>query len=166
MTIKRILVGTDFSPDADGALAYALALAKALHASLHLLHVVENPLAAGLWSSDIYSAEIAGLQINLMRDAEEHLRRTIVTLDRSGVTLTTDVRTGRPAPGIVAFARTKETDLIVLGSHGRTGLSHLLMGSVAEQVVRTASCPVLVVRPVEHDTHREATTAQPVRATV
>lgn len=153
MTIKHILVATDFSLDADAALAYGLALAKAVRASVHLLHVVDNPLAAGMWSAEVYSTELAGLQINLVRDAEEQLRRGIRTLDRPGVTITSDVRTGRPAPTIVEFARERGIDLIVIGSHGRTGVAHLLVGSVAEHVVRTAPCPVLVVRPPEPKTH-------------
>lgn len=165
MTITHILVATDFSLDSDAALAYGLALAKTVRASVHLLHVVESPLAAGVWSSTIYSAEIAGLQINLMRDAERHLRRGLRTLDRPGVTITSEVRTGRAAPGIVDVAREKHVDLIVVGSHGRTGLSHVMMGSVAEQVVRTAPCPVLVVRPTEHDTPRGAKGTEPAHAT-
>lgn len=149
VTIKRILVATDFSLDSDAAVSYALALAKTVHASVDLLHVVDNPLAAGVWSSEIYSAEIAGLQVNLVRDAEQNLKRAIQSIDRPGVKITGEVRTGRPAATIVEFARERGVDLIVVGSHGRTGVSRLMMGSVAEHVVRTAPCAVLVVRPPE-----------------
>jgi universal stress protein A len=152
MTIKRILVATDFSLDADAALAYGLALAKVVPACIHVLHVVENPLAAGAWSTDLYSAELAGLQINLVRSAEQQLRAGIRTIDRPGVKITTEVRTGSPVAAIVDCARERRSDLIVVGSHGRTGISRMLMGSVAEAVVRSAPCPVLVIRPVEHET--------------
>jgi universal stress protein A len=156
MTFTRILVATDFSLDSDGAVAYALALAKTIPASIHLLHVVDNPLAAGVWSSDVYTAEIAGLQINLVREAEKQLRAGVRTLDRPGITITTEVRTGRPGRTIVDCARDRECDLVVVGSHGRTGVAHLIMGSVAEHVVRHAPCPVLVIRPIEHEAQRAA----------
>jgi universal stress protein A len=115
MTITRILVPTDFSADASAAFAYARELARVFDATVHLLHVVEYPLAASAWSSEIYTAEIAGLQLNLVRDAEQHLR------------------------GLAA-------DDSVMGTRGRTGLAHVIVGSVAERVVRFAPCPVLTLR--------------------
>ena len=96
MDIKRILVPTDFSKDAEVALAYAVALARPFNASLHVLHVVENPLAAGMWSSEIYTAEIAGLQINLgtrcrrtgsgnsLRRSRRHRSASLARFDREG----------------------------------------------------------------------------------
>ena len=143
MTITRILIPTDFSPDADAAFSYALGLARKFDAPVLLLHVVEDPLAAGVWSSDIYTAEIAGLQVNLVRDAEERLRRSVP----EGVgTVSTEVRTGSPAKQIIETAREKNVDLIVMGTRGRTGVAHVIMGSVAERVVRLAPCPVLTLR--------------------
>jgi universal stress protein A len=152
MNIKRILVATDFGPDSEAALNYALDLAKAVKASVDVLHVVESPLAAGMWASEIYTAEIAGLQINLERDAAEHLRRTIADLSEPSVVLTGEVRTGRAANTIHEYADERGIDLIVMGTHGRTGVARLMMGSVAERVTRTAPCPVLVVRPRRLDT--------------
>ena len=143
MRITRILVPMDFSSDADAACSYAAALAATFAASLHLLHVVENPLAAGVWSSEIYTSEIAGLQINLVRDAEQRLRD--YAADKAGVT-DTEVRTGHVARVVLEFAKEKAIDLIVMGTHGRTGLAHAVMGSVAERVVRLAPCPVLTLR--------------------
>jgi universal stress protein A len=151
MSSSRILVATDFSLDADGALLYALRLANTIPAALDLLHVVDNPLAAGVWSSELYTSEVAGLQINLVRDAEQQLRRGLRALDHRGVKITTEVKTGRPGPTIVECARQGGHDLIIVGSHGRTGISRLLMGSVAEYVVRHAPCPVLIVRPIERE---------------
>lgn len=143
MDITRILVPTDFSADAEAAVAYALRLADAFGASVQLLHVVEDPIAAGVWSSEVYTAEIAGLQINLVRDAEERLRDYAA---EKGATVTGEVRIGPAARVILQFAKDTGVDLIVMGTHGRTGLAHAVMGSVAERVVRLASCPVLTLR--------------------
>ena len=143
MTIKRILVPTDFSADAAAALSYALRFAQPFGASVHLLHVVADPLAAGAWSSAVYTAEIAGLHINLVRDAEQRLQQEAA---EKGVPIATEVRTGDAAHAVLDVASQKGIDLIVMGTHGRTGLAHLVMGSVAERVVRLAPCPVLTLR--------------------
>ena len=145
MTITRILVPTDFSHDAETAMLYAIDLAKPFGAVVELLHVVENPLAAGMWSAELYTAEIAGLQINLVKDAETRLRG-IVEDAKAPIRLVSEVRTGPATSTIVDTARERRADLIVMGTKGRTGLAHLLMGSVAERVVRLAPCPVLTVR--------------------
>ena len=143
MTITRILVPTDFSADADAALTYALGLAQAFGASIEVLHVVQDPLAAGVWSSEVYSADVAGLLINLVRDAEQRLRNYA---DGHGGPITTEVRTGPAARAILDFARERAFDLIVMGTYGRTGLARVVMGSVAERIVRLAPCPVLTLR--------------------
>jgi universal stress protein A len=142
MFISRILVPTDFSADASAALDYAQALGRPFGASVCLLHVVENPLAAGVWSSDMYTAEIAGLQINLVRDAAERLQELVPA---GAGWMTTEVRTGPAAREILAVAQERKADLIVMGTRGRTGLAHVLLGSVAERVVRMAPCPVLTL---------------------
>lgn len=149
MTCTRILVATDLSLDSDGALAYALALARTIPASVHVVHVVDNPLAAGVWSSEVYTGEIAGLQVNLVRDAEKQLRRGLRAIDQRGVKVTSEVKTGRPGPTILQCARDGGYELVVVGSHGRNAVERFLMGSVAEHIVRHAPCPVLVVRPIE-----------------
>jgi universal stress protein A len=141
--VTRILVPTDFSVHAEAALRYALELAKKFGASVHLMTVVENPLAAGMWSTELYTAEIAGLQLNLVRDAERRLRGS-VPLDDGTVSI--EVRTGPAAKQILEVAAERGVDLIVLGTHGRTGLAHVVMGSVAEKIVRLAPCPVLTLR--------------------
>ena len=156
MTFTRILVATDFSLDSDSAISYSLAVAKTIRASVHIVHVVDNPLAAGVWSSEVSTTELAGLQINLVRDAGKRLRHGIRTLDRHGLRITTEVCTGRPGSSIVQCARDRRSDLVIVGSHGRTGIAHLLMGSVAEYVVRHAPCPVLVIRPMAHESRNES----------
>lgn len=143
MIISRILVPTDFSVDADAAFRYALELARTFQAEIHLLYVVDNPLSAGMWSSEIYAAEIAGLQVNLVRDAEERLKQLVP----AGVErVSTEVRTGSPTAQILDTACDRGSDLIVMGTHGRTGIAHVVMGSVAERVLRQAPCPVLALR--------------------
>jgi len=143
MLISRILVPTDFSADADAAFRYASELARPFHAEVHVLHVVDNPLSAGMWSSDVYTAEIVGLQIDLVHDAEERLARSVPSGAES---VTTEVRTGSPTRQILDTARERGIDLIVMGTHGRTGVAHVVMGSVAERVLRQAPCPVLAMR--------------------
>jgi nucleotide-binding universal stress UspA family protein len=143
MAISRILVPTDFSADADAAFDYALGLARKFDASVHLLHVVEDPLAAGMWSAGVYTAEIAGLQVNLVRDAEERLRRSVPD---AAASVSTEVRTGNAAREILKVAQERNADLLVMGTRGRTGIAHILMGSVAERVVRLAMCPVLTLK--------------------
>ena len=151
MTITRILVPTDFSGDAEAAFLYAIDLAKPFGAIVELLHVVEDPLAAGMWSSELYTAEIAGLQVNLVKDAELRLRG-IIDDAKTSINLASEVRTGPAAATILDTARERHADLIVMGTKGRTGLAHLLMGSVAERIVRLAPCPVLTVRPTVDET--------------
>ena len=147
MQITRILVPTDFSEHADTALQYALELARCFDAAVHLLNVVEDPLAAGVWSSEIYTAEIAGLQVNLVRDAEKRLQAFV---SEHTETITCEVRRGPAATQILEAARELDADLIVMGTRGRTGLAHVLMGSVAERVVRLAHCPVLSLHAPDH----------------
>ena len=145
MTITRILVPTDFSADAEAAFRYALDLAKPFGATVELLHVVEDPLAAGMWSAEFYTAEIAGLNVNLVKDAEARLRG-IAGDAKAPLRVMSEVRIGPAFATILDTAREDRADLIVMGTKGRTGLAHLLMGSVAERVIRLAPCPVLTVR--------------------
>jgi nucleotide-binding universal stress UspA family protein len=149
MTVKRILVPTDFSPDADAALAFALGLAQRFGASVHLLHVVENPVAADERSSRTYAPELAALQVTLVRYAEEHMRRAIRQLAAARSRLQQDVRIGQPAPTILDVAISDGVDLIVMGTAGHTGAARVLLGSIAERVIRTAPCPVLTLRADE-----------------
>jgi nucleotide-binding universal stress UspA family protein len=159
MIISRILVPTDFSADADAALQYAIELGKPFGARIRLLHVVEDLMAAGMWSNECYTIDVTGLQINLVKDAEERLSMTRIAAEAAS-DIATDVRTGPAATTIVDAARECQADLIVMGTKGRTGVAHLLMGSVAERVVRLAPCPVLTVR-----SRTEALATRPMRRT-
>jgi nucleotide-binding universal stress UspA family protein len=144
--ITRILVPMDFSGESSRAAEYALSLAAKLGASVELLHVVEDPIASGAWGAEAYVVNVPDLIAELEEDAKRRLASIKAGYDGHGVPIETCVVTGSPARTIVAMAESEECRLIVMGTHGRSGLSHMLLGSVAERVVRTAPCPVLTMR--------------------
>ena len=123
----RILVPTDFSPLSTLALEHAIALASLCRASIHLMHV---------------HADASGN----VGDDERRLAGLVSRCHAEAIVVTSQVCGGQPAAAIVEAAADRAVDLIVLGTHGRRGMAHLLLGSVAEYVVRSASCPVLTVR--------------------
>ena len=144
--IRKILVPIDFSPPSDEALAYAASLAAEFGASLHLLHVVEDRILYGAWPAEVYIGQLPGLRDDLIKDAEARVADGIKAAASRGVDAAGQVLVGLPFQTIIEAARGGDVDLIVLGTHGRTGFTHMLLGSVAERVVRHAPCPVLVVR--------------------
>lgn len=144
--ITNILVPVDFSPHAQRAFGYATALARRLGARLTLVHVVEDPFTTGAWGAEVYIPDVGELLQNLTAAAERQLTSLKDGAATQGVTVKTTVITGRPAQSIIEHAASEGCDLIVMGTHGRTGLSHVVMGSVAERVLRRAPCPVLTVR--------------------
>jgi len=146
--IKRILVPIDFSECSKKALRYALALARQHSATLDLLYVVPTPpYGAGEYGPVDYG----DLQEELQENAARELGRTISEEVGKAAPAGPIIRTGAAVREIVDVARTIPADLIVISTHGRSGLKHVLLGSVAEQVVRHAPCPVLVVRECEHE---------------
>ena len=147
--IKRILVPTDFSTAADIALGYAIDFAKRYEGSLELLHVVEDTYLSHGYP-DGYFAELPGIHQKVRAESERQLGVLSARCRAAGVTATTQVVDGRPAREIVQIAEKMGADLIVMGTHGRSGIAHFLMGSVAEHVVRTAPCPVFTVRDTAH----------------
>jgi nucleotide-binding universal stress UspA family protein len=141
--VRRILVPTDFSAPSDAALDLARTFAERFGASLHLLHVIEDPYV------NVAEAYIAGAPPTLaamLQDAQSRLAQRLTQQDRIVLRATSEISFGSSATTIVDRAFECGTDLIVMGTHGRTGLAHLLIGSIAERVVRTAPCPVLTVR--------------------
>jgi len=143
--ITRILVPTDFSEPSDAALAYAKALAAQFGASLHLIHVVEDPVVTGVFGTETYIPDSPGFSAGLRSEAEQHLATRLTPAEREKFNATTELLNGVSAPTIIEAARDRAIDLIVMGTHGRTGVAHALMGSVTERVVRTAHCPVLTM---------------------
>jgi nucleotide-binding universal stress UspA family protein len=149
--LKNILVATDFSECSDAALRYGRALARQFGARLHVLHVVETVLADSLGVYG-YASVVPELQLELEESDRKRLESLISADDRQMLQATTTLCSfDTPAHAIDDYARSEKVDLIVIGTHGRRGLSHLVLGSVAEKVVRTAPCPVLTVRVPEHE---------------
>jgi nucleotide-binding universal stress UspA family protein len=142
IALNRILVATDFGPAAQAALTYGRALAKNFGATLTVMHVAENFFLRAT------VADPHALKAAVARRLEERLTAE----DRSALHARAVLDTSdQPADAITTYAKQAEIDLIVMGTHGRNGISHLLVGSVAERVVRTASCPVLTVKHPEHE---------------
>lgn len=136
MTFQRIAVPLDLSENSLAALRAGSDLASRYGAELHLVHIVEPWPSAAMASPEPYptqpaEAKLAGVAVSAIG---------IPSIHRA-------VRVGDPIEGILQYVKTHGIDLIVMGSHGRTGFSHLFLGSVAEMVVRRAPCPVLVIRP-------------------
>ena len=141
-----ILVGIDFSETSMGALRAAESLAQvATNSELHLLHAFGWP-AVSLGSREVISASQLGLIGDLDR-ARQELDKLVAPATRGVSRVTGHLRVGAPAKAIVQLAADVSADLIVVGTHGRTGFNRLMFGSVAEKVARTAPCPVLTVRP-------------------
>jgi nucleotide-binding universal stress UspA family protein len=148
--LDRILVPTDFSEHAGTALQYAKALAERFDSELHLLYVMQDVVATVPAASGLLFASAGDFVVELRRDAERAMQKLVDVQELTGKGLVTEIRGGQPFLEIVRYAREMDSDLIVIGTHGRSALAHALMGSVAERVVRHGSCPVLTVRPKGH----------------
>jgi nucleotide-binding universal stress UspA family protein len=146
MPIKRVLVPVDFSGDSLNALAYARALVKPFKAEVVLVHVIEPIYYAAPADMYMTSPNLASIIDEQQRMAAQQLKHIATALEKKGHRVRTVLRTGSPAQVIIDSARRTGADLIVMATHGRTGLAHVFMGSVAEKVVRTAACAVLTVR--------------------
>jgi nucleotide-binding universal stress UspA family protein len=152
MIWKTILVPHDFSSSANHAAAIARDEAKTHGAKVVLLHVIDLP--GQLKPETVIVPDPTGAPINIkdyaVAQAEEHLKDLSARLAKDGVTPQTFIRVGKPEDEIVRFANENNIDLIVMGTHGRTGLAQLLVGSVAERVVRSSKVPVLTIRAEPH----------------
>jgi len=158
IAIKTILLPTDGSKCSGKAMAYALSFAKQYGASIVALHVIDQR-----WEEQtrIVFAEVGQDLTQRIRSGYQDEARRILNevadaASKAGVAVETRIEAGIPFEDIVRLAREVSADLIIMGTHGRTGMSHLLLGSVAEKVVRRAPCPVLTVRLEEHDFVRPA----------
>jgi len=150
MTWKTIVVPHDFSSSANHAVALARDVAQVHGAKLVLLHVIDLPATMG--------AEVVipgngegpiGVKEYAMQGAEEHLTDIVARVGKDGVTATPFIRIGLPVDEILRFCDAQKADLIVMGTHGRSGFRHLISGSVTEHIVRASKIPVLTVRHTE-----------------
>ena len=151
IAMKRVLVATDFGEAAGIALDYGKELARTFGAALEVLHVCNNALTRGL-GADAYLANYADFQREI--EAEAHKQLDALLDDEARTMLkakTVLITSNAPAVAIVRHAAESGADIILMGTHGRGALAHLLMGSVAERVVRLAPCPVLTVRHPERE---------------
>ena len=134
---KTILVATDFSDGSNEALQRAIALARLVGGSLEIVHVielgVEDPFGGHIYGSDHQSA------------VDRMMERLVRQVEAGGVACMAKILEGNAATQITDRARSIGADTIVVGTHGRTGLAHVVLGSIAERVVRHATCPVLTV---------------------
>jgi nucleotide-binding universal stress UspA family protein len=149
--LKRILVPTDFSEASAKAFVYGRGLARLFGSSLELLHVIDAHPFAGSPPAEGYVAEMPAFAAELEKAARSSLARLAAQATEPYAAVVESLRWGRPHAEIARQAQEHEVDLIVMGTHGRGFVGHLLMGSVAERVVRVAPCPVLTVREREHD---------------
>src|SRR5262245_3916213 len=140
--LHRILVPTDFSKHSQNAMTYAAAFAEKFAAELYLLHVVQD-LALFIPDAVAVAPPIAPPVEQFLAAARSALERVLQETPLKGITVRPEVREGTPFYEIIRFAEETSIDLIVMGTHGHTGLVHMLLGSVAEKVVRKAPCPVL-----------------------
>jgi nucleotide-binding universal stress UspA family protein len=144
MQLQKILVPIDFSTHADRALERAIELAKLERGEIHLLHAYELPMTIGPAGAMLaLSQEV----LDRIRDgAREALEERASRVSAEGVKVQAHVMCDAPVSAILTAAEKIGADLIVMGTHGRTGMKHVLLGSVAERTVRLASCPVLTVK--------------------
>ncbi len=162
--IKNILVATDFSEPSGAALTYGRELAERFSAVLHVLHVAPNVFISTLGAEN-YTAVAPELQEQVEADAWRAVKDLSKATDKSaGRTIPAVVVSSSPAAAILDYATAQDIDVIVMGTHGRGALAHLVLGNVAERVVRLAPCPVLTVRTPEREFVRPEPAATAVGA--
>jgi nucleotide-binding universal stress UspA family protein len=144
LSIRRILFPTDFSEPAEYAWPYALTFAQEFGAEVHLLHVVAPP--PRLTEAYTVTFDPEGMVQALMVEANASLDGQVEAAKSRGLIFRREVRVGVDYREIIDYAIKHDIDLIVMATHGRTGLAHVLLGSVAEKVVRKAPCPVLTIK--------------------
>ncbi len=150
LSIRTILVPIDFGDTSEYALDAAIDLAAVIGAKIHLVHVYQVPVYAFPDAGLIAGPEVS---VRLSEAAQKGLQAVTERFQHRGVPLSSTLRQGSPHEEVLAAAREVDADLIVMGTHGRSGLAHALLGSVTERVVRTSTVPVLTIR------HRHASSS-------
>ncbi len=149
INLKKIVVPQDFSEYSLHALKYAVTLAGLFGSELIVIHVVEPIVYPADFSFGQVS--IPAMEEEIRKHSEEQLNDLIAKEIPGDIRTTSVIRVGKPFIEIVEISKSENADLIVISSHGRTGMDHVLFGSTADKVVRKAPCPVLTVRPHEHE---------------
>lgn len=149
ISLKKILLPTDFSEFSGAARDYACSLVEKFNAELHVLHVLQDLVAMAPEPGMAFPPPgdyMKELEASAKQALEKHPGDSLA----AGFQVQRILRHGSPFLEIIRYAKEQDMDLIVMGTHGRTGLAHVLLGSVAEKVVRKSPCPVLTVRPSGH----------------
>jgi universal stress protein A len=155
VAVRRILCPVDFSETSRAALRYAVDLGLRYEAEIILLHVIQPPEFALPEGMVVAGADVFA---SLQRDVEEALHDWRTEAERLGArAVTIDTAVGATHPEIARYVDDHGVDLVVIGTHGRTGIAHTLLGSTAEKVVRHTRCPVLTVRAAPEDSHTLST---------
>lgn len=154
MQIRSILLPTDFSECGNYALTYAASFARTFGASIICVHVIEPMVPTVGYSGMTEPLPLADISAQLEDSAERELPKLAEGEECAGLEIEEVIVHGEAASEIVRVAKDRQVDLIVLSSHGRTGLGRILFGSTAEAVVRHAPCPVLVVKPPQEDSEQ------------
>ena len=150
LALKTVLVPTDFSEASESALRYGKAMAEAFGASLHVVHVMED-LLAHAWAAEVYVSSMPQLRDEIEKESRQRLDTLLTDAERATLRAETALLAGNPFLEIIRYAKAHGVDLIVMGTHGRGPIAHMLLGSVAEKVVRKSPCPVLTVREAQHE---------------
>ncbi len=146
---KNIIVPTDLSALSQSAFSYALDIAQRYKAKIHLLYVLEKtPPYLAMRSLDVTEDEVMK---NMEENAKEDLEESIAAFGKTDVEIIPVLRKGLDYEEVVKYSKEINSELIVIATHGRTGIMHTLLGSVAQKVIRYAKCPVLVITPPEDD---------------
>jgi universal stress protein A len=144
---KKILCPVDFSEYTPDILNYAAGLAKQFGAELHLLHVIPNLSYFSPYESFLTPDNLSAIERNIEAEVDDEYAKATKDL---GLPVRKVTRKGVAFVEIIDYIKAEEIDLVVMGTHGRSGVEHILIGSVAEKVVRKAPCPVLTIRPRGH----------------
>jgi len=147
---RRILVPLDGSKLAESVLPHAQAIAKLAEASVELVHVtepVELPTRGGIALS---IDDLKQIELHSRRDAQDYLRSVVNRLRRAGIRTHSKLLTGKAADSLVDYLHERNFDMVILATHGRSGISRWIWGSVAERILRSSVIPILIIRPPEY----------------
>jgi universal stress protein A len=141
---KKILYPVDFSEYTDEILEYAVAVAKKFDGELHLLHVIPNLNYFTPYESFLTPENLVAVEQSIVGEVNRDLAKITKKID---IPVKEAIRTGITFVEIIDYVKTENIDLVIMGTHGRSGIEHVLIGSVAEKIVRKAPCPVMTIRP-------------------
>jgi len=141
---KKIVCPIDFSEFTDEIVKYAVNITKKFNAELHLIHIIPNLNYFTPYESFLTPENLVAIEKNIEKEVEKDFERVTKDID---VPLKKIVKTGVTFVEIIDYIKEEDIDLVVMGTHGRSGIEHILIGSVAEKVVRKSPCPVLTIRP-------------------